>query len=142
MLKLNSNLPTGLTNRCTVFIVQHSLYLKNSYTHTQLRLMQPLSVTEFDKVCTHFEEKPAVHLRQQGHQVLASQVTVFVEVCTQFQENQLFAHKACKSPLQVSCIVILYTQFQTKLAVAYTLIKTGFSRIVILHTILGITAMH
>ena len=50
------------------------------------------SITEFDKVCTQFEKKPAVH--SAGHLVLPSSV---MKVCTQYLENQLYTYKACKS---------------------------------------------
>ena len=59
------SLPTGLANRCIVFIVQRSLCKisgKNSYTPYLTMLGATSSVAKFDKVCTQFEERPALHL--------------------------------------------------------------------------------
>lgn len=35
---------------------------KKNYTLIQLCLVQPSLVADFRRVCTHFEERPAVHL--------------------------------------------------------------------------------
>ena len=112
----------------------HSLRsVHNFRKYTYLAMLgATLSVAEFDKVCTQFEENPAVHLPRQ-HRTLG---TAFISYMCGMRsihnsrKTQLYTYKVCESMLPH--IVILHAKtaiYQLKQALV-------FLHIVILHTIL------
>ena len=109
MLNPTSNLrdlSTSLTNRCAVFIVRRILRKIPGEKKKQLRLVQALLVAEFGKVCTQFEEKPAVakDTRYWLHRLQSSSRSVHNSRKTSYTVVRL-----AKAHLQVSRAVIQYT---------------------------------